>query len=89
MARSWEIAHLGSPMALVVGKIDKCQENLKKWSKNSVCNISRSLMEKKKMLGKGEVAAIQGGSVDFFLQLKSEVNDLLRMEKQIDRKSVV
>ena len=26
---------------------------------------------------------MQGGSVDFFLQLKSEVNDLLRMEEQI------
>ena len=48
-----------------------------------MCNISRSLMEKKKMLGKAEAAAIQGGSVDFFLQLKSEVNDLLRMEEQM------
>ena len=83
MAHSWETTHSGSPMALVVGKIDRCQANLKKWSKNSVCNISRSLMEKKKMLGKSEAAAIQGGSVDFFLQLKSEVNDLLRMEEQI------
>ena len=77
MARSWEAAHLGSLMASAVGKIDRCQVNLKKWSKNSVCNISRTLMDKKKMLSKVEAAAIQGGSVDFFLQLKIEVNELL------------
>ena len=35
------------------------------------------------MLGKAEAAAIQGGNVDFFLQLKSEVNDLLRMEEKM------
>ena len=83
MARSWDSAHSGSPMALAVGKIDRCQVNLKKWSKSSVCNISRSLLEKKKMLGKAEAAAFQGGSVDFFLKLKSEVNDLLRIEEQM------
>ena len=42
-----------------------------------MCNISRALTDKKKMLGKAEAAAIQGGNVDFFLQLKSKVNDLL------------
>ena len=35
------------------------------------------------MLRKAEAAAIQGGSVDFFLQLKIEVNDLIRMEEQM------
>ena len=70
-------------MTSVVGNIDRCQVNLKKWSKNSVGNISRSLMDKKKLLSKAEAAAIQGGSVDFFLQLKGEVNDLLRLEEQM------
>jgi len=68
-------------MAAIVGKIDRCQAKLKKWSKNSVCNISRTLVDKKKMLSKVEAAALQGGSVDFFLQLKFEV--LLCMEEQM------
>ena len=57
MAQSWAATHSGSPMATVMGKIDRCQAKLKKWSKNSVCNISRTLVEKKKLLCKVEVAA--------------------------------
>ncbi|XP_065637300.1 uncharacterized protein LOC136070796 [Quercus suber] len=70
-------------MATVVGKIDRCQAKLKKWSKNSMCNISQTLVDKKKILSKAEAVAIQGGSVNFFLQLKFEVNELLRMEEQM------
>ena len=70
-------------MVAVMGKIDRCQVKHKKWSKNSVCNISRTLVYKKKLLSKAEVAALQGGSVDVFLQLKSKVNELLHMEKQM------
>ena len=70
-------------MVVVMGKIDRCQAKLKKWSKNSVCNISQTLVDKKKLLSKAEVAALQGGSVDVFLQLKSEVNELLYMEEQM------
>ena len=70
VARSWAATHPDSPMTSVVGNIDRCQVNLKKWSKNSVGNISRSLMDKKKLLSKAEAAAIQGGSVDFFSTIK-------------------
>ena len=83
MAQSWAAVQLGSPMAAIVGKIDRYQAKLKKWSKNSVCNISQTLVDKKKMLSKAEAAALQGGSVDFFLILKFEVNELLRMEEQM------
>ena len=83
VARSWAAAHSGSPMAAVIGKIDRCQTKLKKWSKKSGCNVSQTLVDKKKMLCKAEVAALQGGSVDVFLKLKSEVNELLRMEEQM------
>ena len=65
MAQSWAVAQSSSPMTVVVGKIDRCQVKLKKWSKNSVCNISRTLVDKKKMLSKAEATAVQGGSVDF------------------------
>lgn len=40
-------------------------------------NISKSLIEKKKSLSIVEEVAMQGGSMDFFLQLKSKVNKLL------------
>ncbi|XP_030963604.1 uncharacterized protein LOC115984727 [Quercus lobata] len=83
VARSWVAIQSDSPVASVVGNIDRCQVKLKKWSKNSVGNIARTLVDKKKMLSKAEVVAIQGGSVDFFLQLKFEVNEFLRMEEQM------
>ena len=53
-------------MAAVMGEIEMCQVKLKRWSKNSVCNISRTLIEKKKSLSKVEAVAMQGGSLDFF-----------------------
>ena len=83
VARSWVAEQSGSPMVAVMGKIDRCQVKLKKWSKNSMCNISRTLVYKKKLLSKAEVAALQGGSVDVFLQLKSKVNEFLHMEEQM------
>ena len=60
MARSWAAAHSGSPMVAVMGKIDRCQVKLKKWRKNSVCNISQTLVDKKKMLSKAEVDNYRG-----------------------------
>lgn len=58
MARSWVVVQSGSPMAVVMGKINRCQVKLKKWSKNSVCNISQTIVDKKKMLSKVEAAAL-------------------------------
>ena len=56
-------------MAAVMGKINRCQVKLKKWSKNLVCNISQTIVDKKKMLSKAEAAALQGGggNVNVFL----------------------
>ena len=70
VAHSWDTAHSGSPMALAVGKIDRCQANMKKWSKNSVCNISRSLMEKKKDVGKSRGCGYSRGQRRFFSAIK-------------------
>ena len=58
VARSWAAVQLSSPVAIVMGKIDRCQSKLKKWSKNLVCNISRTLVDKKKMLSKAEAVAL-------------------------------
>ena len=45
-------------MAAVMGKINRCQVKLKKWSKNLVCNISQTIVDKKKMLSKAKAAAL-------------------------------
>lgn len=48
-----------------------------------MCNITRTSVDKKKSLQQAEDAAVKGGNVDFFLQLKTEVNDLLRLEEKL------
>ncbi|KAL0008379.1 hypothetical protein SO802_009881 [Lithocarpus litseifolius] len=80
---AWSEVSWASPMVEVMNKIENCKNQLRRWSKNSVCNISNTLVEKKKSLELAEAAAVRGGSMDFFLQLKSEVNDLLRMEEKL------
>ncbi|XP_075645606.1 uncharacterized protein LOC142616692 [Castanea sativa] len=80
---AWRKVSWGPPMIEVMKKIENCQNHLRRWSRDSVCNISKSLLEKKKSLELAETAAVRGGSMEFFLQLKFEVNDLLRMEKKL------
>ena len=83
VAAAWKEVSWGSPMVEVMTKIENCQNHLRKWSKNSVCNISKTLLGKKKSLEVAEAAAMRGGSMEFFLNLKYEVNDLLRMEEKL------
>ena len=48
-------------MVEVMTKIENCQNHLRRWSKNSVCNISKTLLEKKKSLEVAKAAAVGGG----------------------------
>lgn len=80
---AWREVSWGPPMIEVTKKIENFQNHQRRWSKDSVCNISKTLLEKKKSLELAEAAAVRGGSMDFFLQLKSEVNDLLRTEEKL------
>ena len=56
-----------------------------------MCNVSNTLKEKRKKrkkrkklsLKKAKAEAVKGGSMNFFLKLRLEVNDLLRMEEQM------
>ena len=41
------------------------------------------LSEKKKLLKEAEVATTRGKNVEVFLQLKSKMNDLLRLEEKM------
>ena len=80
---TWERVATGSPMATVMSKIEACQRSLTQWSKHSFCNVSAELMGKKKLLQAAELEAAQGRNVDFFMQLKGEVSDLLRLEEKM------
>nr|POF09816.1 hypothetical protein CFP56_67424 [Quercus suber] len=53
------------------------------WSKSSICNVSKSLAEKKHLLKQVEATAISGKGMEAFLKLKSEIQDLLRMEEKL------
>lgn len=72
------MATLGSPMEEVIEKINACRRSSMQWSKHSFLNVSRALFEKK--LKEDEVVAVRGKDVEIFLQLKSEINDLLRLK---------
>nr|POE48157.1 hypothetical protein CFP56_43970 [Quercus suber] len=74
----WDRAVSGSPMAAVVSKLEACQHKLMQWSKNSFCNVSVELKEKRKLLQVAEREAAQGKNVEVFMQLKSEIRSFAR-----------
>lgn len=70
-------------MSKVMLNVDMCKTQLQAWSKQNFCNVVSTLSEKKKNLKKAEESAMKGRSVDFFLQLKAEVANLLRVEEKM------
>ena len=70
-------------MPRVMMNVDTCKTQLRDWSKKSFGNVVSTLAEKKKNLKLAEEVATKGGSVEFFLQLKIEVADLLRVEEKM------
>lgn len=83
VANAWEAVSSDPPMRRVMQNLEACQTQLKRWSEQSFCNVANTLIEEKKSLKEAEEAAVKGGSLEFFLQLKSEVADLLRLEEQM------
>ena len=70
-------------MPRVMLNVDTCKAQLRVWSKKSFGNVVNTLSEKKKNLKIAEETATKGGSVEFFLQLKAEVAELLRVEEKM------
>lgn len=71
------------PMKSVMTKINVCRTHLMQWRKLSICNVSKSLTEKKHLLKQAEATTICGKWIEAFLKLKSEIQDLLRMEEKL------
>ena len=82
--QAWRVVSSCPPMVKVMRKIEACQTHLKWWSKKSICNISRTLVEKKESLKESQGSSNKGGNMDFFFQLKIKVNDFF----EIGRKNV-
>lgn len=82
MEWTWDRSVTGSPVEVVVTKLDACQKSLSQWSKHSFCHVRREISKKKKVLKVAEREATQGKNVERFLKLKSEIADLLCLEKK-------
>lgn len=70
-------------MTSVMTKIETCKQQLMQWSKLTICNVSKTLAEKKNLLKQIKAAAVRGRDVDVFLKLKFEIHDLLRLEEKL------
>ena len=70
-------------MTSVMTKIETCKQQLMQWSKLTICNVSKTLAEKKNLLKQVKAAAVRGRDVDVFLKLKFEIHDLLRLEEKL------
>ena len=81
--RTWDKSVTGSPVEVVVAKLDACQKSLSQWSKHSFCHVRREISEKKKMLKVAEREATQGKNVERFLKLKSDIVDLLYLDEKM------
>ena len=57
------MASSDSLMADVMSKIEACQRQLTQWSKNSVCNVSKTLKEKTHLLKNVEAAVAKGKNI--------------------------
>ena len=79
----WDRAVSGSPMAAAVSKLEACQEKLIQWSKHYFCNVSIELKEKRKLLQVAKREAALGKNTEVFMQLKSEVSELLHLEEKM------
>ncbi|XP_075641969.1 uncharacterized protein LOC142613491 [Castanea sativa] len=75
---AWEAIFVDPPITGVMQNVDTCKTQLQAWSKKSFCNVVNTLSGRKKNLKKAEEAAVKGGSVEFFLQLKAEASQQFR-----------
>ena len=83
VVRAWMSDSSVFTMESVMTKINACRISLMQWSKSSICNVSKSLAEKKHLLKQVEAVAICGKGMEAFLKIKSEVQDLLRIEEKL------
>ena len=80
---TWKAISADPPMSKVMMNVDTCKSQLRVWSKKSFGNVVNTLSEKRKNLKLAEESAMKGGSVEFFLQLKAKVAELLRVEEKM------
>ena len=83
VASAWRDGEGSSPMSRVLAKVGKCQTNLKWWSKRYFGNITWEIVDKKRKMKEAEVSAVNGGNVEYLVQLKNELASLIVKEEQM------
>ena len=86
---AWKAISADLPMSKVMMNVDTCKSQLRVWSKKSFGNVVNTLSKKRKNLKIAEESTTKGGSVEFFLQLKTEVAELLRVEEKCGSSEVM
>ena len=82
---SWESGVEETTMFKVANKLKQCKRGLGNWSRRMFGNISKQLVEKRKLLKSAELKAIRGGNMNTVKSLRMEVNALLDKEERLWR----
>lgn len=83
MKTAWEGGSISCTISQVGKKIKRCQRDLQRWRKQSFCNISRALIEKRSFLKFAEEATQLGGDYNPVYTIKKEISELLLLEEQL------
>lgn len=83
MKTAWEGGSISCMISQVGEKIKRCQRDLQRWSKQSFCNISRALIEKRSFLKSVEEIAQLGGDYNPVYTIKKEISELLLLKEQL------
>ena len=70
-------------MSVVESNLMTCQTSLRRWSKESFCNITRAVRDKKKEIEEAEKQAIRGACAAQMHYLRAELRDLLSREEKL------
>ena len=83
VTQAWVPKTKGSPLAQVKTKIQRCGEELNRWSRAQFGNITKLLKEKTKLLRQAEVDSTLGYGHETVISIRQEVNDLLLKEEKM------
>uniref|UniRef100_A0A2N9GPD6 Uncharacterized protein n=1 Tax=Fagus sylvatica TaxID=28930 RepID=A0A2N9GPD6_FAGSY len=83
VTQAWVPKTRGSPLAQVRTKIQRCGEELSRWSRAQFGNITKILKEKTELLRQAEVDSTLGYGHDTVISIRQEVNVLLLKEEKM------
>ena len=85
VTKAWVPKTRGSPIDQVRVKIQRCGEELTRWSRVQFGNITKILKEKTEKLKQAEIESSLGHGHDNVISIRHEVNKLLMKEEKMWR----